>query len=393
MILVTDGEQRATLALVRSLGRAGFPTFVCGTSSHTLAGSSRFAVASAAVPDALEDPAGFRRAVRGLANRWKVEVLLPVTEPSLLAILAERELFAGLSIPFVDLARFRRISDKQALLAEAPAAGISVPEQRAIATAGEADVLEMSSLRYPVVAKPARSVGEAGGSAAKVGVVHAADASQLSGALARLPPQAYPLLLQQRIVGPGIGIFLLRWNGRTVAAFSHRRIREKPPAGGVSVYRVSIPLDAELLRRSEDLLARFDWQGVAMVEYKLDGATGIPYLMEVNGRFWGSLQLAVDSGVDFPRMLVDLALGREVAPVMTYRTGIRSRWWWGDMDHLLLRMLRSDRRLSLPPGSPGKARALLDFLKIWRPGDRSEIMRLNDPMPFLHESWNWFRNR
>ena len=298
-ILVTDGEQRAALAVVRSLGRAGFRVFVCGRSVRTLAGASRFAAGSAAVPDALEDPADYRRCVRGLADRWKVGVLLPVTEPSLLAILAGRAEFAGQAIPFVDLARFRRISDKQALLAEASAVGIAVPEQLAIASRDAADALDVSSLRYPLVAKPARSVGEAEGRFAKVGVVHAAGPDELAAALRGLPPQAYPLLLQQRIVGPGIGIFLLRWNGRTVAAFSHRRIREKPPAGGVSVYRESIPLDPDLLRRSEGLLARFEWQGVAMVEYKLEAATGVPYLMEVNGRFWGSLQLAVDSGVDF----------------------------------------------------------------------------------------------
>ena len=53
---------------------------------------------------------------------------------------------------------------------------------------------------------------------------------------------------------------------------------------------------------------------VAMVEYKLDAATGTAYLMEINGRFWGSLQLAIDAGVDFPLLLVRCALGERVAP-------------------------------------------------------------------------------
>ena len=326
-------------------------------------------------------------------DRWKIRVLLPVTEPSLLSILGAQDRFADVAVPFVDLERLHRISNKEALLSAAPAVGIAVPGQHVLATRADAATLDTSSLRYPLVAKPARSVGESGGASVKLVVRHAADAGQLRGILDELPPQAYPLLLQQRIIGPGVGVFLLVWEGCTVAAFSHRRIREKPPAGGVSVYRESIGLDPALLDRSRALLDAFGWQGVAMVEYKIDAATGTPYLMEVNGRFWGSLQLAVDAGVDFPRLLVDLALGREVDPVMTYQTGVRSRWWWGDVDHLLLRLLRSDRRLSLQPGSPGKGRALLDFFTLWRPGDRSEILRLNDPIPFLHESWNWLRNR
>ena len=69
------------------------------------------------------------------------------------------------------------------------------------------------------------------------------------------------------------------------------------------MYRESIALDPELLARSRALLDRFEWNGVAMIEYKIDEATGTPYLMEINGRFWGSLQLAVDAGVDFPALL------------------------------------------------------------------------------------------
>jgi predicted ATP-grasp superfamily ATP-dependent carboligase len=183
-------------------------------------------------------------------------------------------------------------------------------------------------------------------------------------------------------------VFLLLWNGQLKAAFSHRRIREKPPSGGVSVYRESIPLDPELLTRSRALLDAFEWDGVAMIEYKVDERTGMPYLMEINGRFWGSLQLAVDAGVDFPALLAALALGLDPEPVTTYRVGVRSRWWWGDVDHLLARLRRSPEALALPPGSPGRWRALADFLTLHRT-DRNEILRSDDPRPFLRETGQW----
>jgi predicted ATP-grasp superfamily ATP-dependent carboligase len=161
----------------------------------------------------------------------------------------------------------------------------------------------------------------------------------------------------------------------------------------VSVYRESIAADPVLVERSKALLRCFAWEGVAMVEYKLDAATGTPYLMEINGRFWGSLQLAVDAGVDFPRLLVEHALGRPVAPVTRYRMGVRSRWWWGDVDHLLARLRRTPEELALPPGSPGRLAAARDFLMLWRPGDRNEVFRLSDPRPQLRETIEWFRGR
>lgn len=75
------------------------------------------------------------------------------------------------------------------------------------------------------------------------------------------------------------------------------------------MYRESVVADPALVERSRRLLARLNWQGVAMVEYKIDASTGMPYLMEINGRFWGSLQLAIDAGVDFPRLLLEVATG------------------------------------------------------------------------------------
>jgi predicted ATP-grasp superfamily ATP-dependent carboligase len=157
------------------------------------------------------------------------------------------------------------------------------------------------------------------------------------------------------------------------------------------VHAKAVSLDAELLGRSERLLDAFGWNGVAMIEYKLDAPTGTPYLMEINGRFWGSLQLAIDSGVDFPALLVACALGEEVEPVTSYRVGTEGRWWWGEIDHVLTRFRRSDRQLSLPPDAPTRGAAARDFLNRWGRHQGDAVLRLADPMPFLYESIRWFR--
>jgi predicted ATP-grasp superfamily ATP-dependent carboligase len=287
--------------------------------------------------------------------------------------------------------------------------GIAIPEQVRVETVAEARSLDPAAIRYPVVLKPSRSVGEGGAQSnrdgsgkvadntkrtrTKLTVRHAANAEQMASALAELAEAgdaAFPLLIQQRIEGPGIGIFLLLWEGRTLATFAHRRIREKPPSGGVSVYRESVVADPALVNRSRALLEHFGWCGVAMVEYKVDERTGTPYLMEVNGRFWGSLQLAVDAGVDFPMLLLSAATGEPAAPVNAYTAGVRSRWWWGDVDHLIARLRRSRAELSLPPEAPGRWRALRDFFTIHFGRDREEILRLDDPRPFFRESVQWF---
>lgn len=388
-VLVTDGDQRSALAATRSLGRAGFRVVVAAPGMKSLAGASRWTHERVPAPNPLHDPAGFADRIAEAAARTGAAVILPMTDQSLLALLPRRGDLGGAIIPAPDLDRQQALADKARVMAAAARLGIGVPAQHLLEVA---DAAGLSGLAFPLVVKPVRSVVATAGGHLRLGVRYAASMDQLVEELNDLPPEAFPVLLQERIVGPGVGVFLLLHEGRELARFAHRRIREKPPSGGVSVYRESIPMPTGLAEQSLALLREFDWSGVAMVEYKLDRA-GRPWIMEINGRFWGSLQLAVDAGVDFPVMLVESALGRPVAPVAEWRIGVRSRWWLGEVDHLLARFRRTDRDLALPPGSPSRGRAVLEFLKLWRPGDRAEVFRWNDPRPQFRELAEWVRGR
>ncbi|CAN5607525.1 hypothetical protein BH23GEM9_BH23GEM9_23160 [soil metagenome] len=389
-VVVTDGQERAALAVVRSLGRAGHDCTVCAPTAASLASASRHSRRSFAVGDPLGDPAGFAERVIAVTQDVQADVVLPISEAALAALLPQRARVRGV-LPFASGQAFSAICDKDRVLREAARLGVRTPRQHVLRSPPCA--ADLGAVQYPVVVKATRSVVDAGARRIKTGVAHAADRGGLIRALERLPEAAYPLLVQERVVGPGIGIFLLLHGGDTVAAFAHRRIREKPPSGGVSVYRESRALDADLLEKSVTLLRAFDWEGVAMVEYKLDERDGTPYLMEINGRFWGSLQLAVDAGVDFPALLVEQALGRGPAVPPVYREGVRSRWLMGDVDHLLARLRRSATELGLPPGSSGRVRACVDFVTAFDPRSQSEVFRLGDPLPSLVELKEWVRGR
>lgn len=386
-VLVTDGEQRSALAVVRSLGRAGHDVHVCSSSGRSLAGASRHARSDTAVPHPLTRPGAFAEALRERVARAGAELLLPVTDASIPAVLEDPHLPGRVTVPLPDLEAYRAVSDKARLLEVAERAGVAVPRSLRLESADGAAGLALGELAPPYVLKPSRSVAGEAGHRTETGVSYARDRGELRSKVASLPGEAFPLLVQEYVEGVGEGVFLLRWGGETLGVFAHRRLREKPPSGGVSVYRESVAADPELVAASQRLLDAFGWRGVAMVEYKAPADGGAPRLMEVNGRFWGSLQLAVDAGVDFPALLVDAALGRDPAPVKTYRTGVRCRWWWGDVDHLLARL-----RGAAPTGNEtreGRLAAVADFLVLWRPGDRSEVLRIGDPVPFLRETRAW----
>lgn len=389
-VLVTDGEERAALAIARSLGRAGYEVHISAARSRSLAGASRYARTRSRLPSPLAEPERYLDELVGLVESRGVEVLIPVTDASLLAVLEGRERFRGVEIPFAEIETFRTISDKREVLARAAGMGIAVPGQWVLAEPSELDAL-LPELEYPLVLKPSRSVGGAEGDRIRLGVSYAAGPVELRERVASLPEAAFPLLLQRRIVGPGVGVFALIHEGRVLAGFAHRRLREKPPSGGVSVYSESLPLDPPLFARSVALLEDFGWSGPAMVEYKVDAATGTPYLMEVNGRFWGSLQLAIDAGVDFPLLLLEPHRAAHGPP--SYRAGVRLRWWLGDLDHHLLK-LREDRTRSVRGRVVAGWRAARGLLNSGRqPHVRNEVLRLNDPLPAFREALDWLMRR
>ncbi len=372
-VLVTDGEERAALATVRSLGRAGHHVYVCAARARPLAASSRFCRGAATTPNPSKEPERYCEAVVALLERWRIRVLLPISEQSLRALLPAKFDRCCVQVPFPAPNVFATISDKAELLQHCGRFGLAAPAQHMLTSPAQLGEIG-SRLSFPLVVRPTRVVATGAGGI-KTGVTYAADLMELGCRLAALSKEVYPVMLQQRIVGPGSGLFLLVWDDQLVAAFAHRRLREKPPAGGVSVYSESAPLDPDLLDRGLRLLRDFRWQGVAMLEFKTDSRTGRPYLIEINGRLWGSLQLAVDAGVDFPALLVSCALGERPARP-SYRLGVRNRWWWGDVDHLLARLRHSPAQLGLPPNAPSRWRVARDS---YASGGRGSGARFSGP--------------
>jgi predicted ATP-grasp superfamily ATP-dependent carboligase len=308
-------------------------------------------------------------------------LLLPMTDvTALLTAPLRTQLPASVCLPIGEEACLRRAQDKAEVLQIAETLGIAVP---ATFHRHPEESLEAFAARlpYPVVIKPrfSRTLRDDGWISGSVRYAHTAEA--LLRSYADVAAQGVAPLVQEKIEGQGRGVFLLVWNGELRAAFCHRRLREKPPWGGASVLRESLPLDESLVEQSFALLRAIEWNGPAMVEYKQDRRDGKLKLMEINARFWGSLQLAIDAGLDFPLLLYRLAMGERVAAQFHYRPWVRSRWRLGELDYLFAVFRHQEQVRRLAPAEASRWRALGNFLKPGAPNTRSEVLRWEDPAP------------
>lgn len=367
-VFVLDGEQRASLAVIRSLVRGGAEVSVC---SH-----ERLSLGAAAhgISDFLQSVNPSQNVVayeNWLNAKIGNATVIPITDVT--AMLARAEQDEG----------YEQLSNKASLLNVAALKGVPAPlsivAENALNVRSAAD-----RIGFPIVLKPARSKIRIGNGIVATSVRLARSQQNMESYLAAANWIAYaPLVVQQFIPGHGAGVFCLYDRDHAIAWFAHRRIREKPPSGGVSVLCESVAVDPVLKDYAERLLRAAEYRGVAMVEFRI-GTDGRPYLMEVNARFWGSLQLAIDCGVDFPWLYYQMLMGESVAPVQEYQVGRRLRWWLGDLDHVLLQIRNPDLGVGQKLAVVGR------FLGTsFDPRCRQEVFRWSDPGPGWLELRQW----
>jgi predicted ATP-grasp superfamily ATP-dependent carboligase len=364
-VLVTDGHWRKTLALVRSLGRKGIHVTVGERTFLNTSFFSKYCSRRIVYPSPRRYPDQFIDFVLKEIKKNHYECLFAMEEETLLLVAQHREeisRYTYLLIPNSQKLEFVR--DKGNLLRFAEAHGIPTPK---------------SWYEPPTPTLPPWGRGEGGGyvikpriSSGSFGIAYVRKGEDLVPLYQKVHAQ-YPFPLVQEWIPDGGGTFgfsaLFDGGSNVKAAFIHKKLRMYPIQGGPSTLREGVQ-HSQIMELGLSLLKSLNWTGVAMAEFKVDPRDGIPKLMEVNPRFWGSLHLAIVSGVDFPYLMLKLARGEPFEPVLSYPTGKRCRWLlFGDMLHFL----SNPRRFHLDPS----------FFHFFDPDTSYDIISQEDPLPVL----------
>ncbi len=354
--IVTDGLWRKSLSAIRSLGKAGFEVTVMGGSLATTGFWSRYTKDKIIAPLASQDPEAFGLKLSQALEAAPSSVVLPMEDASLMWVSKNRERLAGrfLLAPHSSL---ETAQDKGATLKHARTQGLTCPKTWEPANPREFADLAVSLTPGHFVAKPRTGTGSTG--------LNYGETKSYEEWLTHWRRYG-AMLVQERLPpeGKSIGVSMLMDSyGECAAAFAHERLQQFPTSGGPSTDRQGVRAP-ELIVFSTLLLKSLNWRGVAMVEWKIDSRDGTPKLMEINPRFWGSLELAVRSGIDFPTLYARAAIGEKLPPAHPYLSGLRCRWLMpGD----ILRYVTSSERESLREflqGLPASAEE-------W---DRSDVM-------------------
>jgi predicted ATP-grasp superfamily ATP-dependent carboligase len=270
-------------------------------------------------------------------------------------------------LPFEDYSKMIKLHDKGKLSEVAEELNIPIPKTYNITSFEEIEKVS-HKLDFPVVIKLKNSTSSKG-----IEYVYSQKEfiSKYKETVSKLKLDLvdYPLV-QEYIPGEGYGVSLLMNHGDLRAIFTHRRLREYPITGGPSTLRESVR-HPEMEKIAIKLMKYFDWHGVAMVEFKLNRYTNKPVLIEVNPRFWGSLNQAIYSGVDFPFLLYKMAIEGDVKPVLEYKVGVKTRILMNDFRSILSQLKYSNNR----------TQTIKETLKTG--GIHDDIISYADPLPSI----------
>jgi predicted ATP-grasp superfamily ATP-dependent carboligase len=381
-VLILDGDENQAVACVRSLSRAGHSVYVGSSMRSWKAGWSRYCHGRFLYPPPERDAESFVRRVCEEVRNSGGALVLPMTERTMLPLSACRgELIAAgarFVLPSHDIVL--KTFDKFQTTRLAQELAVAVPHT--VMTEGYTSPDELiPSLRFPVVLKPRASweLNAAGAILATGRPLYARNGEEFRTALRELQQRSNSILIQEFVEGQGVGYFALMRHGELRAEFAHQRIRDVRPTGSGSAYRRSVLPDPRVREAGLAILRALRWHGAAMVEFRLP-SDGVPVFLEVNGRFWNSLALAVYSGIDFPVLLARMAEQGDLLPSGNYRVGVHCRWLLGDFRHLV-EVWRGAPR-AFPGRFPRRLQTLWDFLRPV-PGTYHDNFEWRDPLPEL----------
>lgn len=382
------------LTIVRDLGRSGVKVHGIARSEQAVGMASRYL--NSGLVRAKDEEAVIQQLVTLGAELGRA-CLFAISEGDIALLNRHRSRLDGYKIMFADKERMDSVLNKERTYEAAARVGIRAPRTEQIGSIAEVKALA-SALRFPVVLKWAnpllvgRALRTAGLKLEKT--VYCNTPGELLAYMKRFKGVGLYPLIQEYCAGYGLGQFILIKNGKVHYTFQHKRLHEWPPEGGFSSMCESVPREKHtaLMDKSVALLRELEWEGVAMVEYRHDPVTGESALMEVNGRFWGSLPLAYHAGANFPTLCYKVLGMEEDVANEPYRSGMRCRFMVPETKRLL-RILFGQHHIADKTLEFRRLPALVGFCADFlRPSSRYYVFDVRDPKPFFSDVGQMLRN-
>ena len=340
-VLITNYSYKNALAAVRDIGSKGINVHTCGPPTRNkVASLSKYSSGYSLYTSPSDDVDRFLIDIKKILSTREYEMIIPIGVDTTIPISYNKEELSEYArVPVADYEILENAHDKYKTIEIARSVGVPVPETSIIS--GES--IE-ESFDYPLVIKARK--GAAGSGTRYITseddfskVVREFNQKKSDGIFDYERP-----MVQEYISGDLMDVCVLFNRGRPRAALAQRRVITYPPSGGVGIVNETVE-DPELIELALKLLKRMNWHGVAQVEFKKDG-NGVPRLMEINPKFWGTLELSIAAGLNFPYMLYRMTMDGDIDPNFSYERNLQIWWYFAHLPQIFLAYVKNRNGVS-----------------------------------------------
>ena len=384
-VLLLGIETQIGLTIIRELGRHGVEVHGVAQSAHALGAYSGFL---ARAHQRARSEAELIRQLRELTTQLAPCHVMAISENDINLLNRSREALPGVKILVPASERMEAVLDKVTTQRIAESVRIPVPRSVEITSIPDLEAA-IVGMNFPLIVKwknPPRVQAQLARAGLQLDKVrYFGSTAELRAYMQQFERIGEFPMIQEYCPGYGLGQFIFMHHGKAILRFQHRRIHEYPPEGGFSTLAEGLDetQHSALMSQSIALLERLDWEGPAMVEYRYDPVRDVARLMEVNGRFWGSLPLAHHSGAEFA-WLTYAILGEGLEDERcTPRAGVRCRAMVTETKRLL-RILFAAHRIQDPSLRFSKISEFAAyFCEFLNPSTRYYVFSMSDWKPFF----------
>lgn len=295
-ILLTDGANKNTLSILRSLAKKGHIVDVTSTTSKllTLCSYSKYCNKTILIKCDVRDSHEYYNHIVMEITKSNYDYFIPVGLHSCkMASKNKDNLKKHVKLLVADWDSMKIASDKEGTMSLASSLGIPIPATRVVLSSSDINIIG-----YPVVLKSSDESGKF--------VKYCNDEEELIQNFDKLNESSETnIICQEYIRGFGCGFFAVCQSGQPITSFMHKRILEFPTTGGPSA--VAAPFyDERLQSYGSRLCSALKWDGPIMAEFKYDSEMDDYKLIEINPKLWGSLDLSIAAGMDVAQAILDL---------------------------------------------------------------------------------------
>jgi predicted ATP-grasp superfamily ATP-dependent carboligase len=356
--VITRGEHHVALAAVRSLGRKNIETMVISEFENALTFYSKYC----------SNTIVSEKSSNFFQRFSKNDMILPTDENQMIELAKNKNKYNCI-LAFPEYTVLELTLNKKLLLERGIELGIPCPNTICVP---DFDSFrdKLDQIKFPAVVKPVRSYGG-------VGISFVDSKAGLEEILDESLQKFGPLLIQEKIP------YLERYSVAVLMNKDHvlknccvlKAMRSYPINAGPATVVESVNRP-DLVNLGTTLLQSIKYSGIAEIEFVIDQRDKTPKLMEVNPRLWGSLQGAINAGVDFPFLLYKLYNDGDVDKNLKYKKGVRTRNVIGNDHRQIAAIIRGKYPVSI------KIDSIIEFIKFYQ-DDGYYVFDLYDMKPFV----------